>query len=252
MNQKSLQPSIKCGPGDIAPYVLLPGDPERARWISTFFDEVHEVARNREFFTYTGSVSGIPMSVTSTGVGAPGAAMAIEELIRIGAHTLIRVGTCGYIQDDIHPGDLVIATGAVRDDGLSRELVPLQYPAISDIAVVQALIDAARASGEPYHVGLYRTGDAFYGIDPHQTFDVWKRAGVKIFEMEAAALLTIASLRGVRAGAIVAVDGPAASSDAIAYDIIDRRRFQNSVEGEIKIAIQALGALGKLDGIASV
>ena len=244
MTQKKFQPTIKCGPGDIAPYVLLPGDPERARWISTFFDEAREVSRSREYYTYTGKVSGVPITVTSTGIGCPGAAMAVEELINLGAHTLIRVGTCGYLQDDISPGDLVIATGAVRDDGLTKELVPPQYPAIADIEVVQALKDAAKLTGHPYHVGLYRTGDAFYGSDPERAFGVWKRAGVKIFEMEAAAVLTIASLRGIRAGAIVAVDGPAGAFEAISYDLIDVGDFKKSVEVEIGIAIQAVVMLG--------
>lgn len=244
---QTIQPTIRCKPGDIAPNVLLPGDPERARWISQFFDEAREVGRNREFWTYTGSVQGVPITVMSTGIGCSGAAMGIEELIKLGANTLIRVGTCGSIQDDILPGDLVIATGAVRDDGLSKELVPAQYPAVSDLDVTLALRNAARESGHRYHVGLFRTGDAFYGLDVTQTFGVWKRAGVKIFEMEAAALFTIASLRGVRAGAIVAVDGPAAAAEAIAYEVIDRSHFQKAVEAEIQIAIQALVSLAKSD-----
>ncbi len=245
MTDAAIQPTIRCKPGDIAPYVLLPGDPERARWISTFFDDAREVGRNREYWTYTGNVQGVPISVMSTGIGCPGAAMGIEELIKLGAHTLIRVGTCGYLQEDVHPGDLVIATGAVRDDGLSKELVPPQYPAVSDLDVTLALRKAAQASGHPFHVGLYRTGDAFYGLDSEATFGVWKRAGVKIFEQEAAALFTIASLRGVRAGAIVAVDGPAGSAHAISYKIIDRSLFQKAVEMEIRIAIQAIVALAK-------
>ena len=245
MTQAGIQPTIRCKPGDIAPNVLLPGDPERAKWISTFFDEAREVGRNREFWTYTGSVQGVPISVMSTGIGCSGAAMGIEELIKLGAQTLIRVGTCGSIQEDILPGDLVIATGAVRDEGLSKELVPVQYPAVSDLDVTLALREATRASGWRYHVGLYRTGDAFYGLDAEQTFGVWKRAGVKIFEQEAAALFTIASLRGVQAGAIVAVDGPAAAAEAISYEVIDRSHFQKSVEAEIKIAIQAVVALSK-------
>lgn len=247
MEQQQLQPTIRCKIGDIAPNVLLPGDPERARWISTFFDESREVGRNREYWTYTGTVKGVPITVMSTGIGCPGAAMGIEELIKLGAKNLIRVGTCGSIQEDILPGDLVIATGSVRDEGLSKELVPLQYPAVSDIDVTLALRKAAKESGHRYHVGLYRTGDAFYGLDVEATFGVWKRAGVKIFEMEAAALFTIASLRGVRAGAIVAVDGPAAAAEAIAYEVIDRSRFQDAVEAEIRIAIQALIELSVIE-----
>ena len=243
MTQPAIQPTIRCKPGDIAPNVLLPGDPERARWISTFFDDAREVGRNREYWTYTGTFQGLPISVMSTGIGCPGAAMGIEELIKLGAQNLIRVGTCGSIQDDIRPGDLVIATGAVRDEGLSKELVPVQFPAVSDIDITLALRKAAQASGHPFHMGLYRTGDAFYGLDAEKTFGIWKRSGVKIFEQEAAALFVIASLRGVRAGAIVAVDGPAASAQAISYDIIDRSHFQKSVETEILIAMQAFVAL---------
>jgi uridine phosphorylase len=141
----------------------------------------------------------------------------------------------------------VIATGAVRDEGLTKELIPPQYPAISDIDVTQALKRAAKESGHRYHVGLYRTGDAFYGLDAEKTFSIWKKAGIKIFEMEAAALLTIASLRGVRAGAIVAVDGPAGSEEAISYELVDHTYFQKAVEAEIRIAIQAIIYLAEAD-----
>jgi len=247
MNDIKYQPTIRCGPGDIAPYVLCPGDPERARWISTFFDEGREVARSREYATFTGTVQGVPITVISHGIGAPGAAMAFEELINLGAHTLIRVGTCGYLQDDIQPGDLVIATGAVRDDGLTKELVPPQYPAIAHCDVVRALKEAAEEKGSRHHVGLYRTGDAFYSVDGDKAFNLWKKAGVKIFEMEASALFVIASLRGVRAGAIVAVDGPAGSVDAISHTIFDRESFKKSIETEIHIAIQAIVKLAKND-----
>jgi uridine phosphorylase len=247
MTDTKIQPVTKLGPGDVAPYCILPGDPERAEWITSFFDKSRYVGRNREFHAYIGEVDGVPISVISTGIGALAESFVVEEAIKLGAHTLIRVGTCGYIQDFVKPGDINVITGAVRDDGLTNELIPPTYPAIADIKVVQALIDAAEESKHPYHVGLCRTGAAWYGIDTDQFPNVWKKARVNVFENEASVLFVIASLRGARAGAITAVDGAAGAVEALTQQITDKEVFKKGVEAEIKVAIKALVALGKED-----
>lgn len=247
MTNTLTQPVTKLSPGDVAPYCLLPGSPERAEYMSTFFDEARCIGHNREIHTFTGTKDGIPLSVISTGMGALAESFVAEECIKLGAHTLIRVGTCGWIQEYIKPGDVNICTGAVRDDGLTNELIPPTYPAISNIEVVNALIEAAKEVGHPYHVGLCRTGAAWYGIDTTQFARIWKKANVNVFENEASVLMVTASLRGVRAGAIVAVDGEAGAVEALTQQITGQETFKKGVEAEIKIAIKALVALGKMD-----
>jgi uridine phosphorylase len=204
---------IQCGPGDIAPAVLLPGDPGRVARMATQLDDAREVATSREFTTVTGSTGGVPVTITSTGVGAPSTAIAVEELWNLGARLFIRVGTCGGIQDATRSGDLVIATGAVRGDGTSPEYVDLSFPAVADPDVTVTLRDEAIAAGETPHVGIVRTHDAFYVEsllargDFRARVQPWRDAGVVAIENEAAALFVIASLRGARAGAICAVAG---------------------------------------------
>ena len=149
-------------PGDIAPYVLLPGDPERVPKIAEFWDESKEVARHREYVTYTGRYKGTEISATSTGIGGPSAAIAVEELAQVGAKTLIRVGSTGSIQKDITVGDLIIATGAVRLDGTSKQYVRAEYPALANYEVVLALIEAAESLGVKYHLGIIASTDSFY------------------------------------------------------------------------------------------
>ncbi len=207
---------IKCGKGDIAKIVLLPGAPERSRLISEYFDESREVARNREFWTFTGRVDGIPISVTSTGIGCPSTAIAVEELIRCGAKVLIRVGTSGSLQDFVAIGDLVIATSAVRDEGTSRQYVPVEYPAVADIDVVFALKRAAQKLGYRHHLGIVHTKDSFYSElpdtspiyeDVKKRWNTWINANVLATEMESSTLFIISSIRGVKAGTILAVVG---------------------------------------------
>jgi uridine phosphorylase len=204
---------IACEPGDIAPAVLLPGDPGRVARMATQLDGVREVAASREFTTVTGTTAGVPVTITSTGVGAPSTSIAVEELWNLGARLFIRVGTCGGIQDATRSGDLVIATGAVRGDGTSPEYIDLSYPAVADPDVTVALRGAAVERGETPHVGVVRTHDAFYVEsllargDFRRRVQPWRDAGVLAIENEAAALFVIATLRGARAGAICAVAG---------------------------------------------
>ncbi len=211
-----MQPHIECAPGDIASIVLLPGDPKRVDLIGSFLDSYKNVADHREFRTITGTYQGIPVSVTSTGIGCPSTAIAVEELIACGAKTLIRVGTCGGAWlETIQPGSVIIPTASVRDEGTTIEFMPQGFPAVADIDIVSALITSAKDAGVQWHKGINRTHDAFYA--PDRSVAKWGEcylderfknipSPIISSEMEASALFVIASLRGVRAGAILAVD----------------------------------------------
>lgn len=157
-----LQYHIKCRKGDVARYILLPGDPARVKVIASLWDESRKVAENRQYITYTGKVSGVDISATSTGIGSPSTAIAIEELARCGADTFIRVGTCGGYQKHQRIGDIAITTGAVRWEGTTRQYVPIEYPAISTPEVVMALVEAAERIKVDYHVGITKSGDSLY------------------------------------------------------------------------------------------
>ncbi len=208
---------IACAPGEVARYVLLPGDPERVPKIAKLWDKAKKVAHHREYQTYTGVVGGIPISATSTGIGCPSLAIGVEELAAIGADTFIRVGSSGSIQRDAKVGDVVISSAAVRLEGTSKEYVRVEYPAAANYEVLLALIKAAEKLGHRYHVGITASTDSFYlgqgrpGLKGYtQSFareimpDL-QAARVLNFEMETASLLTIASVYGFRAGSVCAV-----------------------------------------------
>ena len=142
------------GPQDIGKYVILPGDPKRCEKSAIHFEDAKLVADSREFVTYTGYLEGEKVSVTSTGIGGPSASIAMEELVQCGADTFVRVGTCGGIDLDVKGGDIVIATGAVRMEGTSREYAPIEYPAVADLEVANALVAAAKELGFNYHTGV--------------------------------------------------------------------------------------------------
>ena len=161
--ENGIQYHIGLKQGDVGKYVILPGDPKRCAKIAALFDDACLVADHREFTTYTGYLDGEKVSVTSTGIGGPSAAIAMEELVRCGAEVFIRVGTCGGIQTDVKSGDLVIATGAIRMEGTSREYAPIEFPAVADYHIVQKLEMAAKANGYPCHIGVVQCKDSFYG-----------------------------------------------------------------------------------------
>lgn len=198
------------GPEDIGKYVILPGDPKRCEKIAAHLTDAVPVADSREFVTYTGSLDGVRVSVTSTGIGGPSAAIAIEELSKAGAHTFLRVGTCGGMQQEVCGGDVVIATGAVRMEGTSREYAPIEYPAVADIEVTNALIQAAKHQNISYHVGVVQCKDSFFGqhepeVMPvsyqlEQKWQAWLRMGCLASEMESAALFIAGSFLRVRVG----------------------------------------------------
>jgi uridine phosphorylase len=208
---------LEVGPDDVADTVLLPGNPERVEKITDGWDRADVVAEHREYRTATGTYEETPISVTSTGIGSPSAAIAVEELARVGADTFIRVGSCGAIREATAVGDLIITRGAVRQEGTSEEYVREDYPAVADHAVVSALVAAAERLGYDYHVGLTCSTDSFYAGQGRPGFEDFVAAGseelvdelraanVLNFEMEASAILTLANVYGLRAGAVCTV-----------------------------------------------
>ena len=210
MHELERQYHIHCAQGEVGRYVILPGDPKRCAKIAKHFDDAKLIADSREFVTYTGYLDGEKVSVTSTGIGGPSASIAMEELVLCGADTFIRVGTCGGIELDVKGGDIVVATGAVRMEGTSREYAPIEYPAVANFEVTTALVQAARALGKRTQVGVVQCKDAFYGQHSPERMPVsyellnkweaWKRLHVKASEMESAALFVVADALNCRCG----------------------------------------------------
>ena len=160
---------LQVGKGDVGRYVIMPGDPKRCAKIAQYFDDARLVADSREYVTYTGYLDGEMVSVTSTGIGGPSAAIAMEELVMSGADTFIRIGTCGGMQTEVMSGDVVIATGAIRMEGTSREYAPVEYPAVADYQLVNALVTGAKTLEQRYHVGVVQCKDSFYGQHSPET-----------------------------------------------------------------------------------
>lgn len=243
-----LQYHLQLGPEDVGEYVILPGDPGRCRQIAAKLEDAVQVASNREFNTFTGYLEGTKVSVTSTGIGGPSAAIALEELTKLGAHTFIRVGTCGGMQEKILGGDLIIANGAIRMEGTSREYAPIEFPAVSDFTVTQELVSAAERLDYNYHVGVVQSKDSFYGQhEPEKQpvgyelinkWEAWIRCGALGSEMETAALMTVSATRGVRLGAVLLV---------LANQEREKRGLSNpqvhDTEGAISVAIEAMRRL---------
>ena len=248
----SKQYHIQVGEGDVGRYVILPGDPKRCAKIAKYFDDPLLVADNREYVTYTGYLDGVKVSVTSTGIGGPSASIAMEELVMSGADTFIRIGTCGGMQLDIKSGDVVIANGAIRMEGTSREYAPAEFPAVADVHVTYALMRAAEELKQTYHVGIVQCKDSFYGQHSPERMPVsyellnkweaWKRLGCLASEMESAALFVIASHLRVRAGSCFLV---------MANQEREKEGLENPVVHDtdmaIRVAIQAIRKLIKED-----
>lgn len=238
---------LQISEGDVGEYVLLPGDPGRCSLIADRLDEARLIAVNREFTTWTGTLHRTRVSVTSTGIGGPSAAIAVEELSRLGAHTLLRVGTCGSMQRQVRQGNLVVATAAVRDEGTSRQYLPLPYPATAAPEIVRSMCDALRAGSTPYHVGVVHSKDSFYGETQPKTMPVehellehwkaWERGHVLASDMECAAIFVVAAVRGLRAGGILlCVNEPPYAITSSTLDAI-------AVANLIDAAIASLGVL---------
>ena len=210
MQELKKQYHIRCAEGDVGRYVILPGDPGRCEAIAALFDDAVRIGQNREYNVFTGYLLGEKVSVCSTGIGGPSAAIAVEELHAIGADTFIRTGTCGGIDLPVRSGDIVVATGAVRFEHTSMEYAPIEYPAVADLDVTIALRDASLALGKATHVGVVQCKDSFYGQhDPKRMpvsyellskWEAWKRLHVLASEMESAAIFVVADALRCRAG----------------------------------------------------
>lgn len=244
----SKQYHIQVGKGDVGRYVIMPGDPKRCQKIAQYFDDAKLVADSREYVTYTGYLDGVKVSVTSTGIGGPSASIAMEELVKAGADTFVRIGTCGGMQLDVKSGDVVIATGAIRMEGTSKEYAPIEFPAVPDLAVTNALVLAAKEQKRPYHVGVVQCKDSFYGqhepeIKPVgyellNKWEAWKRMGCLASEMESAALFIVGSYLRVRVGSCFLV---------VANQEREKEGLENPVVHDTDCAIRvAVEAIRKL------
>jgi uridine phosphorylase len=238
-----VQKHIRCVPGDVARYVLLPGDPQRAKRIAARMDNARFVAENREYVVYTGTTAGVAVSVCSTGIGGPSASIALEELVNVGASVFIRVGSAGGRQKSTPIGTPVVITAAYRGEGTSKAYLPAEFPAVADLDVTNALVAAAREQGEDYRVGIAFTRDAYY-VQDRALNELLTQNGVEAAEQEASILFITGTHRGVRVGAVVATDSniwlpeqPTLAEKEALYAL-----------GETKVISIALRAVQILDG----
>ena len=234
--------------GDVGEYVILPGDPKRCEKIAAYFEDAKLLADRREFTTYTGYLNGTKVSVTSTGIGGSSASIALEELVNIGAKTFIRVGTCGGMDINVKGGDIVIATGAIRMEGTSKEYAPIEFPAVANLDVTNSLVQAAKNLGYEYHAGVVQCKDSFYGQhNPERMpvnyellnkWEAWKKMGCLASEMESAALFIVGSFLRVKTGSVFLT---------VANQEREKQNLENPVvhdtDKAIKTAIEALKLL---------
>ena len=239
---------INCVPGDVGRYCILPGDPGRVPAIAALFDDAKQVAYNREFNVWTGTLLGEKVTACSTGIGGPSAAIAMEELRKCGADTFIRTGTCGGIDLDVQSGDIVVATGAIRFEHTSLEYAPIEFPAVADFQITNCLAQDTKALGLPLHTGVVQCKDSFYGqhspdaspvsYELKAKWESWKRLGVKASEMESAALFVVAAALGCRCGSCFHVvwnqEREAAGLD---------QKMSEDTTASVKVAVEALKLL---------
>lgn len=240
---------IALGKGDVGRYVLLPGDPGRTDLIAKYFDDAKEIAFNREYRTFTGSITGydgnkIKISTTSTGIGCPSTAICVEELAKIGADTFIRVGTAGSLQREVDIGDVVISTAAIREEGTTRQYIPISYPAVASLEVTNALIEAAKKLKFKWHAGIVHCKDAFYiestpdapplplQEENEMLWKAWERGNTLATSMESAALFVISSIKKLSSGEVLAIIGATWSSAPIVKKV--------GITEAIQIAIEAV------------
>jgi uridine phosphorylase len=258
MDQDAVMYHIQLSKTDVGRYVLLPGDPGRCSLIAKHLDNAEKIAQNREYTTYTGYLLGEKVSVMSTGIGCPSAAIGVEELAAIGADTFLRVGTSGGMQQHTQVGDLIIASAAVRDEGTTRQYMPLAFPAVADLDVTLALREAAEKLGVPYHVGITQSKDSFYGeLQPERMpvadqllsrWKAWIGGGVLCSEMEAAAIFVVSSVLKKRAGGIMLVVG----NDELGPLPPEEHARRRDLSPLIRTAIEAVRILIEKDRSASV
>ncbi len=235
-----------------AKYCILPGDPKRCEKIARHFDNPEFVADNREFMTWAGTLNSERVLVTSTGIGGPSAAIAMEELTAVGVKTFIRVGTCGGINMKVRSSDIVIATGAIRFDGTGNEYAPIEFPAVADFGVSAALVEAAKSLGERWHAGVVQSKDSFYGqhspkrmpvsYELLSKWEAWKRLGVLASEMESSTLFVVASALGVKCGSVLNVIW---NQERESAGLIDPDNFDT--ERGIRVAVKAIESLIEYD-----
>ena len=252
MQELAKQFHIACAQGDIGRYCILPGDPGRVPAIAALFDDAKQIAYNREFNVWTGTLLGEKVTTCSTGIGGPSASIAMEELHKCGADTFIRTGTCGGIDLNVQSGDVVVATGAIRYEHTSREYAPIEFPAVADFQVTNALVEATKKLSFPLHTGIVQCKDSFYGQhDPaaspvyyelQQKWESWKRLGVKASEMESAALFVVAAALGCRCGSCFHVvwnqEREAAGLD---------QKMSEDTSSSVKVSVEALKLLIEAD-----
>ena len=234
---------VRAEPGDFAENVLLPGDPRRAKYIAdNFFEEAKLVTEERGMLGYTGTYKGKPVSVQTTGMGCPSAAIITEELVRLGAKNLLRVGTCGGYHPEMELGDLVIATAATAQDGTVSSITQgMPYAPAAHFDLVHAAYHAAQRVSPDHtrYVGPIVSSDLFY--DPEEDpQELWNSLGVLAVEMEAAVIFTLAAMHGVRAGCLLTV------SDTIAAEGVERiedSSLKNAVDSMMELALETLDAL---------
>lgn len=234
--------------GDVGRYVLLPGDPGRSEKIARYFDNPQFVASNREYVTYSGTLSGEKVSVTSTGIGGPSTAIAVEELAMIGADTFIRVGTSGGMQPYQRPGTLAIITGAIRDEGTTLHYMPPEFPAVADVEVVTALREAAVKLGKPYELGISHSKDSFYGqhtpgrmpVADHliERWKAWRMGGAICSEMEASTIFVVSSYLRKRAGGVMLIAANQESSDPNPTIVTDLTDMLETTMEALKLLIE--------------
>ncbi|MGN2371752.1 uridine phosphorylase [Clostridium sp. ZS1] len=243
---------IDVAKGEVGKYVILPGDPKRCAKIAAYFENAELVADKREYVTYTGYLDGVKVSVTSTGIGGPSAAIALEELVQCGADTFIRVGTCGGMDIDVKGGDMVIATGAIRMEGTSKEYAPIEFPAVANLDVVNSLVQASKTLNQEYHTGVVQCKDSFYGQHSPETkpvsyelmdkWNAWLRCGCLASEMESAALFVVSSYLKVRVGSVFLA---IANQERAKAGLEDPQ--VHDTEAAIKVAVEGIRNLIKAD-----
>ena len=244
MQELAKQFHIACAQGDIGRYCILPGDPGRVPAIAALFDDAKQIAYNREFNVWTGTLLGEKVTACSTGIGGPSASIAMEELHKCGADTFIRTGTCGGIDLNVQSGDVVVATGAIRYEHTSREYAPIEFPAVADFQVTNALVEATKKLGFPLHTGIGQHDPAASPVyyELQQKWESWKRLGVKASEMESAALFVVAAALGCRCGSCFHVvwnqEREAAGLD---------QKMSEDTSSSVKVSVEALKLLIEAD-----
>ena len=232
-------PILRVDPDDLPDRVLVMGDPARAELAAEHLDGARLLGRFREYVTFGGSHKGVDVAVSSHGVGAPGAAITFEELSRAGAKRIIRTGTCGGLKAEVQSGDLVIVTGAIREDGVTNSMVPASFPATASVDVVAALRRACAAAGRKAHEGVVLTHSLFYpGKVLGGDLEFWHKAGAVAVEMECAALFVSGALNSLETGAVLAADGNPLHREKV-YDP-HRTVVYEGVEAMIAIGLDAL------------